>query len=307
MHVIVSLLTVISSWQLCINHERALSESRSCEVNGPGDYEHCTTEDDARSGDISVKLTDIPHDLFFRVQRAGDALVSKAPAFISNSTSNLVECFMSTCCKFDGGKVYNRTQRESFQHRCCGAGLRFQLGADWASQVWEDVTGEKPGGNMIDYYYQKAKRHASEKKRKLSDSYKEQRKRSRYYTTTQPQIQLQTYEACVQYMYVYAAVVTCSVSGCVFNWLSALFTRYTDRRDKYNENIADRDYGPNSDISLPELGRLCSEYKNDLNISGAEAQQIEEDTRQQSNDTSGMWMSLRRCRLTASNFGVICK
>lgn len=49
------------------------------------------------------------------------------------------------------------------------------------------------------------------------------------------------------------------------------------------------------------------EYKSDLTISEQEAQRIEEETRQQSDDPSGLWMTLRRCRLTASNFGIICK
>ena len=137
-------------------------------------------ENDARNGDNSLNHKNIPDDLFFRVQRAGDALVSKAPALISNSTSNLAECFMSIQCKFDGGKVYNRIQRDSFQNRCFGAGLRFQLGVDWGPSMWEAVTGEKPGENMKQYYHHKAEQHENDKKRKSSAVYREQRKRARY-------------------------------------------------------------------------------------------------------------------------------
>lgn len=39
----------------------------------------------------------------------------------------------------------------------------------------------------------------------------------------------------------------------------------------------------------------------------AEIKQIEEDTRDQGNDTTRMWLHLRRSRLTSSNFGVVCK
>lgn len=92
----------------------------------------------------AAPTTPVPDDLYFRIQRAGDRLVSNASSLIENSTSNLAECFMGIRCKFDGGKVINRIQRGSFQYRCNGAGLRFQLGPDWTSQVWHSVTGQQP-------------------------------------------------------------------------------------------------------------------------------------------------------------------
>ena len=85
-------------------------------------------EDEARGGDCSIKRHNIPDDLYFRIQRAGDRLVSMAPQLITNTTTNLAECYMNIRCKFDGGKFYNRVQRGSFQYRCYGAGLRFQMG-----------------------------------------------------------------------------------------------------------------------------------------------------------------------------------
>ena len=69
-------------------------------------------EEESRGGDSSLN-THIEQDLFFRVERAGDSL---APRLISNSTSNIAECFMNIQCKFDGGKFYSQIQRGSFQH-----------------------------------------------------------------------------------------------------------------------------------------------------------------------------------------------
>ena len=139
------------------------------------DREEFMIEDEARGGDSTVNASDIPDELFFMIQRAGDKLVSSAPALITNSTSNLAECFMGIRCKFDGGKVYNRNQRGSFHHRCYGAGLRFQFGPDWASQVWEQVTGEKPREVMRQYYENRTQHHMKDIKRKGTKAYKEQR------------------------------------------------------------------------------------------------------------------------------------
>lgn len=55
--------------------------------------------------------------------------------------------------------------------------------------------------------------------------------------------------------------------------ISALL--FTDRKD--DRKNADQAYDPNATqayIPAPELGRLWTEYKNDMNISKVEAQQI---------------------------------
>ena len=106
-------------------------------------------EDEARGGDGSINRKTIPDDLFFRVQRAGDRLVSMASQLVANKTTNLAECYMNMRCKFDGGKFYNRIKRGGFQHRCYGAGLQFQMGSDWSSQVWSRATGTEPGEIML--------------------------------------------------------------------------------------------------------------------------------------------------------------
>ncbi len=87
-----------------------------------------------------------------------------------------------------------------------------------------------------------------------------------------------------------------------------LYNRYADKEN--NSKAAQTSYGSSAtqpEVSETELKHLCTEYKRDLTICQEEIQRIEEDTRQQSEDPSGLWLKLRRCRLTASNFGKVCK
>ena len=92
-------------------------------------------------------------------------------------------------------------------------------------------------------------------------------------------------------------------------YVNAIFTnRYLGKENR--SKAAQRSYGAGAvqpDVSPVELECLCREYKQDLTVSQQEAQRIEEETRQQSEDPTGMWMRLRRSRLTASNFGTVCK
>ena len=60
-------------------------------------------------------------------------------------------------------------------------------------------------------------------------------------------------------------------------------------------------------LPAEDVKTLCKEFKKDLYLSKEDISQIEQETRDQSNDSSGRWKYLRRCRLTASNFGMICK
>ncbi len=141
-----------------------------------------SAEEEAREGDSTTNLSELSDDLYFRIQRAGDRLVSNAASLVTNSTSNLAECFMGIRCKFDGGKVFNRIQRGSFQYRSYGAGLRFQLGPEWTSQTWKHVTGEDPGEITSTHYEARANIHNKDMKRKGESTYKERRKKTRYCT-----------------------------------------------------------------------------------------------------------------------------
>jgi hypothetical protein len=136
-------------------------------------------EDEARGANASCNRRNIPDDLFFRILRAGDRLVSMAPQLISNSTSNIAESFMNIRCKFDGGKFYNRIQRGSFQHRMYGAGLRFQLGPDWSTKVWSETTGATPGEVRTIFGETRVNQHEEMIKRKSSAQYKENRKKAK--------------------------------------------------------------------------------------------------------------------------------
>lgn len=127
-------------------------------------------EDEARGENASLMT----------IQRAGDRLVSMAPQLISNSTSNIAESFMNIRCKFDGGKFFNRIQRGSFQHRTYGAGLRFQLGPDWASKTWSQTTGTEPGEFRMAFGERRVDEHKKMMKRKSTTEYKGKRKKAKY-------------------------------------------------------------------------------------------------------------------------------
>ena len=78
------------------------------------------------------------------IQALLDRLVGKARQLLSNETTNLAENWMNVRAKFDGGKVINRSQSGSWQHRCMGAGLRHNMGDKWGLQAWRDMTSSSP-------------------------------------------------------------------------------------------------------------------------------------------------------------------
>lgn len=84
--------------------------------------------------------------------------------------------------------------------------------------------------------------------------------------------------------------------------------RYSSSTD--SSASAKRAYGLESvqpPLPLNEVHRLCKEYKSGLAVTEEEAARIEQETIQQGDDPTGLWISLRRPRLTSSNFGIICK
>ncbi len=67
-------------------------------------------------------------------------------------------------------------------------------------------------------------------------------------------------------------------------------------------------YGLNAaqpDIPKEQLQEICCTYLRSLHVSPQQALDIEEATRQQADDTSGLWYEVRRPRLTGSRFGEV--
>ena len=99
-----------------------------------------------------------------------------------------------------------------------------------------------------------------------------------------------------------------SVFACSMNILCIHYLRYqSSDPSSAHSHLA---YGPDSiqpALDSNEVRRLCMEYKESMTLSMDEIRQIEEDTRDQGDDISGLWLRLRRPRLTSSNFGVVCK
>lgn len=116
-------------------------------------------------------LHDLPPNLMFEVEQAGDRLVSKAAQLISNNTTNLSECYMSIRAKMDGGKQKNRIQSGSFEHRCMAAGLSLTLGPGWIATTWKHLFGTC--STIAEKFATCRKRkHEHDTKRRSSNEYK---------------------------------------------------------------------------------------------------------------------------------------
>ena len=74
-------------------------------------------------GGVEFLYTCLDPKIMTDIQIAISRLVGKASQLLGNFTTNLAESWMHMRMKFDGGKVVNRSQSGSFQHRCMGAGL----------------------------------------------------------------------------------------------------------------------------------------------------------------------------------------
>ncbi len=61
-----------------------------------------------------------------------------------NVTTNLAESWMHVRSKFDGGKVINRSQSGSWEHRCMGAGLQHNVGKEWGPSLWKQMSKCSP-------------------------------------------------------------------------------------------------------------------------------------------------------------------
>ena len=94
--------------------------------------------------------TEIDPQMMHDIQALVSRLVEKSRQLIRNFKTNLAEGWMQIRCKFDGGKVVNRSQSGSWEHRCAGAGLQQNLGRSWGLPTWEKMTGSPPNPVFVD-------------------------------------------------------------------------------------------------------------------------------------------------------------
>lgn len=186
---------------------------------------------------------------------------------MQNETTNLAECWMHIRCKFDGGKVINRSQSGSWEHRCMGAGLRQNMGREWGPQAWRDMTNSSPNQVFIDVAKNSANNLSKDRKRKATNEVKDKRRKSKY--------------------------------ARIDNSLAAR-QAYT----RHDGGISPDDIS--DDISQQDLDQLkTSFFQTKVAITQDEANKIEEETRDQAENN--LWMNERRKRITASKVGSIVK
>ena len=81
------------------------------------DDDPATEEEILRGGQVA---TDINPKLHHDIQVILSRLVGKAEQLIDNVTTNIAESWIHVRSKFDRGKVINRSQSGSWEHRCMG-------------------------------------------------------------------------------------------------------------------------------------------------------------------------------------------
>ena len=75
--------------------------------------------------------------------------------------------------KFDRGKVINRSQSGSWEHRCIVAGLRQNLGRTWGPQAWKQLmTTSFPNQVFIDVAERSVEKLNKDNKRKATEEVK---------------------------------------------------------------------------------------------------------------------------------------
>ena len=103
------------------------------------------------------------------IQTALSRLVSKASQLIENVTTNVAESWMHIRSKYDGGKVINRSQSGSWEHRCMGAGLQQNKGKEWGPELWRQMTNSSPNEVFSNTARHSAKEVESDRKRKAKE------------------------------------------------------------------------------------------------------------------------------------------
>ena len=136
------------------------------------------TETEVRRGGNIAQI--VNPQMMHEIQVALSRLVSKASQLIDNFTTNLAENWIQVRCKFDGGKVINRSQSGSWEFRCYGAGLKQNKGKHWSPKTWKEVTKSNPNQVFTDMTLSMARKADSDRKRKATDQSKESRRKHKY-------------------------------------------------------------------------------------------------------------------------------
>jgi len=105
---------------------------------------------------------------------------------LGNFTMNLAESWMHMRCKFDGGKVVNRSQSGSFQHRCMGAGVRQDLGLTWGPTTWSALISSEANEVFKRAASEDEKKVEKDRKRKGAEIEKANRRKRNYAKSGMP-------------------------------------------------------------------------------------------------------------------------
>lgn len=223
------------------------------------------TESDARQG--GTICTEIDPIMMHDIQAIVGRLVAKAGQLIGNFTTNLAEGWMQIRSKFDGGKVINRSQSGSWEHRCHGAALQQNLGRSWGPPTWAKMTSSPANQVFIDTANSIAKKVENTRKRKATETAKEGRRQSKYSKTDDTVAARKAYS-------------------------------------RHDNGILPDEY--TDDISAESLEELKSAfYSTQVELTQEKADIIEQETREQS--ASDLWIKERSKRITASRVGSIAK
>ncbi|KAH8033142.1 hypothetical protein HPB51_007872 [Rhipicephalus microplus] len=111
----------------------------------------------------------MPKVLQMKIVTAANIIAEKADRLVTDDTSNLAEAVMALVAKLSGGKQINRCQKGSYEHRCYGAGLSFQLGPQWHCTTSKAVTCKSPAAVLKRYASKKTAQKANKEslRRKL--------------------------------------------------------------------------------------------------------------------------------------------
>ena len=145
-------------------------------------WKETVTDDSATEGDCrrgGQIPSDIHPKLMHEIQVLVSRFVAKAQQLLGNQTTNLVECWMYIRCKFNEGKVINRSQSGFWEDCCMGAGLQHNLGKEWGPSVWSSMISSLANQDFIDTARSSANKADKYQKRKATDNAKE-RRRSKY-------------------------------------------------------------------------------------------------------------------------------